>query len=520
MKTYIKKFSLLTAGLLLAFSQSCTKFDDKMYSAYTEDNFPKTPAQFVALTGPVYTAARGYFGDYFDLQTAGSDEVVIPTRGGDWFDGGKWRDMHFHTWSSSHEVVGNAWNWGFNAIGTCNRILSIFEQTEESDLKTQTMAEIKTMRAWYYYLMMDAYGNLPLVTTFDDRADLPETQSRADIYNFIATELEENLQYLSEEKSEQTYARPTKWMAHTLLAKLYLNAEVYTGTPQWDKVVTHANAVIESGRYSLESDYFAQFMPDNGPANTEPIFSIPFDPARATGNQLFNKVLHYGHRLTYGLSVNTWNGWSAQPAYFDLFDEDDYRTKQWLYGQQYDATGQPLVFNGVNVILDPYGYELVDGSEFDIGGDDNIGRLAGARNVKYYPDKNQVSNNAGNDVVVYRLADVYLMKAEAILRGAGNGTVTEAVDLVNQIRARAFPGDASELYTAASLNLDAIYTERALELTFEVTRRTDMIRFEHWEDAMLFKPANPSETYKRIFPVPQDALNTNENLDPNPGYTN
>lgn len=518
MKTYLKKLSLLTTGLVLVFSQSCTKFDDKMYSAYTEDNFPKTPAQFVALTGPVYTAARGYFGDYFDLQTAGSDEVVIPTRGGDWFDGGKWRDMHFHTWSTSHDVVKNAWNWGFNAIGTSNRILSIFEKTEDSDLKTQTVAEIKTMRAWYYYLMMDAYGNLPLVTTFDDRAALPETRPRAEIFDFITSELEENIPFLSDVKSEQTYARPTQWMAHALLAKIYLNAQVYTGTAQWDKVVTHANAIIESGKYSLEGDYLAQFMPDNGPANTEPIFSVPFDPARATGNNLFNKVLHYAHRNTYGLSVNPWNGWSAQPAYFDLFDPVDYRSNQWLSGQQLDATGQNLIYNGLNVVLDPYGYELLPGSDFDIGGEDNKGRLAGARNVKYYPDKNQVSNNAGNDVVVYRLADVYLMKAEAILRGATNGTLAQALTLMNEIRTRAFPTDPSKRFNAGNLNLDAIYKERALELTFEVTRRTDMIRFGRWEDAMLFKPANTSETYKRIFPIPADARTTNANLDQNPGY--
>src|SRR5690554_8142109 len=118
MKTHIKRFTILTAGLLMAFGQSCTKFDDKMYSAYTEDNFPKTPAQFVALTGPVYTAARGSFGDYFDLQTSGSDEVVIPTRGGDWFEGGKWRDRHLHTWSPWHEVGSSARSAGFVAICT------------------------------------------------------------------------------------------------------------------------------------------------------------------------------------------------------------------------------------------------------------------------------------------------------------------------------------------------------------------------------------------------------------------
>lgn len=520
MKTKFNKlYILLFAGALCA-GTSCTKFDVDMHSAYTEDTFPKTAAQFIAVTGPVYTSARGYFGDYFDLQTAGSDEVIIPTRGGDWFDGGKWRDMHYHTWSPSHEVVRNAWDWGFNAIGTCNRVLSVLEGSEESEQKKQTVAEIKTMRAWYYYLMMDAYGNIPLVTTFDASSSLPSTTPRAEVFTFIVTELEENLPLLSEEKSEATYARPTKWFAHSLLARTYLNAQVYSNSAQWNKVVEHADAVISSGKYSLENDYLAQFMPDNGPANAEPIFSIPFDAARATGNSLFNKVLHYAHRQTFELSVNPWNGWSAQPAYFALFEEADTRTKQWLSGQQYNASGQPLIYNGMNVVIDPEGYNLLPGSEFDIGGADDGGRLAGARCVKYYPDKNQISNNASNDVVVFRLADVLLMKAEAILRGATNGTAAQALAAANEVRGRAFPLNPEKQFTASTLTLDALLKERALELTFEVSRRTDMIRFGKWENAMLFKPANAGETFKRVFPVPARALSNNSNLTQNPGYTN
>ncbi|GAA4516481.1 RagB/SusD family nutrient uptake outer membrane protein [Sphingobacterium thermophilum] len=512
-----KLYIALLSGLTLL-STGCFKFDDEVYSAYTEETFPKTPEQFVAVTGPVYTSARGYFADYFDLQTAGADEVVIPTRGGDWFDGGKWRDMHFHTWSSSHEVVRNAWNWGFSAIGTCNRVLSVIEKSEDSEQKDQTIAEIKTMRAWYYYLMMDAYGNLPLVTTFDTGTELPTTTPRAQIFDFIVSELEENLPLLSEDKSLQTYGRPTKWFAHALLAKAYLNAQVYTSTPNWNKVVEHANKIIESQKFALETDYLAQFKPDNGADSPEPIFSIPFDASRATGNALFFKVLHYAHRQTFDLNGNPWNGWSAQPAYFHLFEDEDIRKQQWLYGQQYTSSGQPLVYNGVNIVLNPDGFVLLPGSDFDIGGADDGGRLAGARCVKYYPDKNHIGSNAGNDVVVFRLADVLLMKAEAILRGATNGTTAEALDAANIVRKRAFPNNPEKHFTAATLTLEALYKERALEFTFEVTRRTDMIRFGKWEDAMLFKPANTAETYKRIFPIPATALANNPNLSQNTGY--
>lgn len=518
-RNYSKLYLMVALGLTLA-GQSCTKFDDKMYSAYTEDTFPKTPEQFVAVTGPVYTSARGYFDNYFSLQTGGADEVVVPTRGGDWFDGGKWRDMHFHTWSSSHEVVSNTWDWGFNAIGTCNRVLSILENAPDSDTKAQTLAEIKVMRAWYYYLMMDAYGNLPLVTSFDTGTELPSTKPRAEIYDFIVKELEDNLANLNEEKSEATYARPTKWFAHALLAKVYLNAQVYAGTAQWNKVVEHSNAVINSGKYSLEADFLAQFKPDNGSSSTEPIFSIPFDATRAGGNTLFLRVLHYAHRQTFELSTNPWNGWSTQPAYFDYFENDDIRKKQWLYGQQYTSTGQPLVYDNVNIVIDPYGFNLLPGSDFDIGGANDGGRLAGARCIKYYPDKNQLNNNAGNDVVVMRLADVYLMKAEAILRGATNGNAGEALTAANMVRGRAFPSTPSKQFTASSLTLDAIYRERALEFTFELTRRTDMIRFGRWENAQLFKPANAAETYKRLFPIPAKARANNNNLTQNPGYTN
>lgn len=512
-----KLYIVLFVGLVSA-GTSCTKLDTDVYSAYSEQTFPKTPEQFVAVTGPVYTSARGYFGDYFDLQTAGSDEVIIPTRGGDWFDGGKWRDMHFHTWSPSHEVVRNAWNWGFNAIGTCNRVLSVLEKSEDSAQKEQTIAEIKTMRAWYYYLMMDAYGNIPLVTSFGADNTLPKTAPRTQIFDFVVAELEANLDKLSEEKSEATYGRPTKWFAHALLAKTFLNGQVYTGNGYWDKVVEHTNAVINSNKYALENDFLAQFKPDNGSSSTEPIFSIPFDATRASGNSLFMKVLHYASRQTFELSVNPWNGWSAQPAYFAFFDDNDNRKQQWLWGQQYNSTGQPLVFNNINIVLDPNGYVLLPGSEFDIGGADNGGRLAGARCIKYYPDKNQVSNNAGNDVIVFRLADILLMKAEAILQGATNGTMTEALAAANKVRQRAFPVNPEKYFTSSTLTKEAIYKERALEFTFEVTRRTDMIRFGKWEEAMLFKPANPSETYKRLFPVPASVRASNSNLDQNTGY--
>jgi hypothetical protein len=514
MNKIFKTGLFLLGGLTLGVLPGCTDLDEEVYSAYTDQNFPSTPEQFAALTGPVYVAAQKFFdNNYFDLQQAGTDETIVPTRGGDWFDGGKWKDMHFHTWNPSHELVRNSWDWGFNAIGTCNRVLKMLEAAQESAGKQQTLAEIKTMRAWYYYNMMDAYGNLPLVTTFDQTAAAPKQETRTKIFEFIATELEANAPLLSEDVNAVTYGRPTKWMAHTLLAKLYLNAQVYTGTPQWDKVVENANKVIASNKFQLETNYLAQFKADNGPQNREPIFSVPFDAVKAKGNLLFNKTLHYGHRQTYKLTTDTWNGWTTTPAFFDKYEDTDARKAQWLYGQQKNAEGGNLVYNGINVVLDPYAFPA-----FELGGEDNKGRLAGARNVKYEPDSKAISNQANNDVVIFRYADVLLMKAEAIVRGAGNGTMAEALEAANLVRDRAFNSNAAKRFDASSLSLSAIYDERGREFAMEMTRRTDMIRFNMWEAANLFKPANPSETYRRIYPIPTTALAANQNLVQNQGY--
>ncbi|MFD2556729.1 RagB/SusD family nutrient uptake outer membrane protein [Sphingobacterium tabacisoli] len=506
---------ILSAATIIGFSISCTKFDDSVYAVYTEQNFPKTPEQFVALTGPVYTAAQSFFNNnYYDLQQTCTDEVIVPTRGGDWFDGGKWQEMHFHTWTPSSELMRNSWEWGFNAIGSSNLILKMYEPLAESDLKNQTMAEVKTMRAWYYFCMMDAFGNIPIVTTFDQNASAPVQEKRNKVFEFIATELETNLPLLSEEVSSKTYGRPTKWMAHTLLAKLYLNAEVYTGIPQWDKVVEHCNAVINSGKYDLETNYFSMFAPDNGPSSKEPIFSVPFDAQKATGNLLFNKTLHYGHRDTYKLTTNPWNGWCTTPAFFDKFEDEDLRKAQWLYGQQKDSKGGNLIFNGINVILDPYFFPA-----FDLGAGDNLGRLAGARNVKYAPDPNAVSNNANNDIIIYRYADVLLMKTEAIVRGSTKGNLVEALESINKIRDRAFNSNPSKRFNTASLTLKAIYDERGRELVMEMTRRTDMIRFGTFDDPNLFKGQTDLAT-ERLFPIPTAARISNSNLQQNPGYPN
>lgn len=490
---------------------ACTNLDEKVYSSYTEENFPSSPEQYASMTGPIYVAAQKLFdNNYYELQEMPTDEIIVPTRGGDWYDGGRYIDMHYHTWTPSHILVKNAWDAGFNAIGTCNQVISQFDALPETEGKAQTIAEIKVMRAWFYYCMLDAFGNVPIVTKFDQSVAAPTVNTRQEVFDFISQELEENTAALSAEVNNKTYGRPTQGMAYTLAAKLYLNTEVYTGKAQWEKALTACNQVIALNQYQLE-DYFEMFKPDNGPKDKEPIFSVPFDANKAKGNRWFLRTLHFSHQKTFSLPQAPFNGWCVTPKLFDSYPDNDVRKRIFLYGQQYDAAGNPMIYNGVNVVLDPYGFDA-----FDVGGADDKGRLVGARCIKYYPDKDAVGNWANNDFVVFRLADVLMMKAEALLRMGKD--VSEAVELVNLVRERAFPNDPEQLFTPATLTLEALYEERGREFIWEMHRRTDMIRFGKFEEPGLFKPSTVGDDYRRIYPIPTSAMTANPNLKQNSGY--
>ena len=508
MKYNIEKI-IGTAALFL--TVGCTNLDETIYSSYTDENFPSSSEQYASMTGPIYVAAQKLFDNkLYELQEMGTDEIFVPTRGGDWYDGGRYVDMHYHTWTPSHVLVTNAWTSGFNAIGTCNQVLNQFDNLEDTEDKARTVAEIKIMRAWFYYNMMDAYGNVPITTKFDQSADAPSVNTRQEVFNFIAQEIEENAELLDEEANTLTYGRPTKGMAYTLAAKLYLNAEVYIGEAMWEKAEEYCDKVIALGQYEL-GDYFEMFKPDNGADEKEIIFAIPFDSNKATGMRFQLRTLHFSHQNTYSLQATPYNGWCVAPDFFDSYQDDDIRKKIFLWGQQYDANGNPSVYSGVNVYLDPYGFDA-----FDVGGADDKGRLVGARCIKYYPDQDGSGGWMNNDFVVFRYGDVLMMKAEALLR-QGKDKQT-AVDLMNEIRGRAFPENPEKLFSAGTFDLDSLYDERGRELAWEMHRRTDMIRFGKFEDPLLFKPSTKGEEYRRIFPIPTSAIQSNPNLDQHTGY--
>ncbi len=528
-------YSYLAGFALLITINACTKLDVPVESQYVKSNFPVTDADYTALLGTMYSNLSSNYGiPYWRMQELSTDEAIIPARDGNYDDGGQYRQLHYHTWTFDHPNVMTVWQWGFSGINTCNRLITLVNASPSADaIKAANIAQIRAMRALYYFFMMDLYGNLPIITTFPV-ATPPATQSRNNVFQFIESELKAALPLLPAKTNSSItntlqYGRPTKGMVFALLAKLYLNAGVYTGTPRYPDVVTMADSVQKNTNYSLDAKYRDIFLPNNGPQINETIFAVPYDQ-QIPGNQFTRFGFFYYLSAAYGLNATLSIAMSTTPEFYNRFNiPNDFRTKTWLVGLQYypdgngGFTNQPAYYTTtppfVQINITPQ-LVLIPGKPMDIG-NTLASQSEGIRSIKYYPDPTiiQSTRQNGNDMPVLRLADVYLMKAEAELRGApttvANGELQTPLVLVNKIRSRA----GAQL--ASSVDLQGLLDERGRELAWEGWRRNDLIRFGQFEteyplpnDVLTMN----KDVNKRLFPVPSTELKTNPNLVQNPGY--
>jgi hypothetical protein len=545
-------------AFLASVFSSCHKLDVAVTTELTPETYPKTEAQYSSVMGPVYTALRSdYTGVYFFLQSQSTDESVLPTYAADWIDGNRYLELHRHTWTKDHPNVDGGWNYLTNIIGVSNQTLFIVGQSPEGPTKNTSLAEVRTMRAFVYFMLMDLYGNIPLDTVYGSR-ELRTNTPRAQVFSFIESELRATIPFLKAGTGAATYGKPTRYMAYSLLAKMYLNSEVYTGTAKYNECIAACDSVINAGggQYALEprASYLQMFYPTNGPGTKEFIFAIPYDPATSNGYLLharydLNRNLGIKYRYsgsTPGSNVNpilnasTGNGLiNNRPsgprmttnefyAYFN--DPNDIRNRQWLTGLQFWDDGSPIMIRTTNLGYDQfytgsdpggaYTYQLnlsplapsrLGNNSFDLGKDE-IAWNTGYRNIKFYPDANSVTRNQNNDVPIFRLSDIILMKAEAIQRGGTPTLGHTALSLVNMLRSQRTTSAA-----LTSLTLDDIYAERTREMSWECWHRNDMIRFEKFESPYGLGKINADPT-RRVFPIPTSALTANPNLKQNPGY--
>ncbi|HTD41683.1 MAG TPA: RagB/SusD family nutrient uptake outer membrane protein, partial [Mucilaginibacter sp.] len=345
--------SFIALGTGAVYLSGCTKLNVTPVSALTPSNFPTTPAQFVAATGPIYTSFRGAPGRQWWLtENLSTDMEVLVARGGNWFDGGTYSTMNLHTYTADNGMLETIWQWGYGTISTCNQVLSLFNSVPASATKSQTVAEIKTMRALAYYFMMDNFGNVPITTTFGDTSNLG-TQSRAKVFAFIESELLAQIPNLSSTVGVSTYGRPTKYLAYAILAKMYLNAAYYTGTPRYQDCVTMCDNIIQGGQYSLDPDYLGMFKPNNGPQIKDFIFAIPYDGVNAQGMYYARWTLHPALGKKYSMPYSPDGPVYTYPSYYAYFnDPNDIRNKQYLTGKQYYNDGTPITITTTNIGLD------------------------------------------------------------------------------------------------------------------------------------------------------------------------
>jgi hypothetical protein len=513
-RKYILHISIV---LLLSFGSSCTNLDEVLYDQIAVENFGKTQEQVNALIGPIYSTLKNYsiaWDTYVTMVEVSSGMMAIPERkGGDWWDDGMYKAMMQQEWTANSEGYSGVYEGIMQSISLCNQIYYQITLTTSitGDKKEQVLSEIRGVRAFWYYILIDNYGNVPIVTDFLDVTQ-PSTKTRKEVYAFIMDELNEIKDHLRDDgANSSSYGKFTRGAAYTLLAKMYLNAEVWNpdGGPKWDECAAACDEVM-SLPYSLEDNWKVNFTVENEVSN-EAILSAVFKAGGSgIANELAINTLHWLDDIALGLNVEGWNGICATPDYVKSFDEEDIRYHgSFLIGAMIDpATGDTIITDDGRPLIHTVDIIMNDIEE----GWGWVNTEDGARCNKWEYESG-LSISMENDFHIFRLADVYLMKAEALVRGGGDNG--EATDLVNQIRSRAFHNDPAKLLS--DVTLDDIYKERRFELAWEGYTRQDMIRFGTFLLARDFKPFVSDPKYL-LYPIPQQDLDANENLIQNPGY--
>jgi hypothetical protein len=437
----------------------------------------------------------------YSLNEHTTDELIPPTRGVDWGDNGVWRSLYTQTWDPTHANVLNTWNNLNAAAYKDTQILAA------SPTAAQT-AEAKFLRAFNMFHVMDLYGQVPFRNATDGVDVNPKVYSRSDAFDFIVKDLTEALTGLSSIGPSATNTTASKAAANALLARLYLNKAVYkaaspAGPYTFDpadmtKVIQYADAVTADG-FSLEPSYFNNFTLN---ASKEIILTVRHDTG--TPQNRIWMTLHYDQ------NPSGWNGFATLADFYGKFESTDGRlgapspvskgskyygiNRGFLIGQQYDDKGTAIVDSRSQK-------PLVFSKDVPLSG---AATEKGIRVIKYHP----ADYDAGTQYVLLRYADVYLMKAEAIARGGSSSTT--ALQMVNALRA---VRGASALTT---VDANAIYDERGRELYWEGYRRLDMIRYGKFNGTWSEK--TNTETFRVLFPIPQQAVDSNPNLKQNSGY--
>jgi starch-binding outer membrane protein, SusD/RagB family len=536
--------------VLLLTVVSCTKLNenDYLFDTVNSNNFYQTDAELSSAVGAAYSnlAKMASNSTFIPSEEVTTDECVVPTRGPDWGDGGRWVRLQTHTYNSADPDPINDWNFCYTGINTCNRLIATLSKYTNTKIPGY-IAELKGLRAIYYLWLLDWFGNVPISIDFTSAVS-PSTSTRDQVYTLVESELLAAAPLLPHTGPavESTYGRVNAFTCWSALAKLYLNAEVYTGTAQWAKCIAACDTVINSGLYTLTPNYQDNFVPENKGAS-ESIFMIPYDHVHEQGENICMMTLNGLNQNTYNMNAQPWNGFATIQEFYNSYIDPvqnpgpqgsvvgtgpagdsvtgtlDKRLVNFLVGPQYAADGTQLQDGGYEksgggYVGDPDGAPITF-TPFINELSPTAWRQSGARigKWKFYSGMTQ---NMDNDWAIFRYADILLVSAEATARLNNNWNDPYSLAIVNQIRVQ--HGGVTPYVT---MNAVSFAAERGREMFFEGWKRQDMIRFGTYNSGWRFHPADPADNlgphginHLNIMPIPATQINANKSLLQNPGY--
>ncbi len=528
-------------GLLIVPLHGCTNLDETPVSQITPGTFFRNEAEVSAALAGVYAQLRSTApeGTVYDANEVSTDEIVVPIRGKDWNDNGQWIDLHNHTWTPNSAAASNffngAWNNAYTGVARANLFLASVEPVTVPN-KATYLAEGRALRAFYYYILMDFFGGVPIVTTTE--VALHPRNTRREVFDFVESELiAARDSGLPATWNAANSGRFTKGAADAILANMYLNAGVFTkegagagginatayntclgvtvtGGDACAAAIAAADRILNSAVYRLADSFPQNFRADNS-NSPENIFVVKFINKDGLGMGITMAALHY---CQYS-PLTPWNGFATLAQTYNAFDAADKRRQVFLIGPQRDVLNGQLVTVRVASACPPYtpaNALVFTDSIRDIR---SASEGEGPRIYKWPADPAHVQQNSGNDFAWFRLGEIYLIKAEA-LNEQTSGSAT-ALGLLNTLRNR--PGDPVNTPLAGPITRAMILSERLFELYGEGKRRQDLIRFGQYTsrtDAAsgLVGGKVGSADYYVLMPIPQNQVNANPLLAQNPGY--
>ncbi|MEN2434038.1 RagB/SusD family nutrient uptake outer membrane protein [Weeksellaceae bacterium A-14] len=569
MKFSLRKIITLSCGAALLLNVGCTDLDETLYDKITSENYLQTRDDVIR------DFLRPFEHGYWSIQGSGlfyaqelpTDELMTPNRDGDWFDGGKYQRLHYHTWTLQDDYTSDMWNALFTGVSLSTNSLQDIENVDINKVgitqeeKEDFVAELRTMRAWFNLRAYDLYRNIPIVTKVKGETVMPAQATPQETFDFIEKELKESIPYLPLRQDLGTtgMGRWTQAGAAALLVRLYLNAEVYTGQTKYAECAAVAQDIIDGkyGNYQLESLWYKPFDYDNS-NSSEVIYGFP--------STLANTHWHYSEDMYFWMAPHKasnyfgFTNWGDMNTRFALqpgkdVDGNEYSfqlgkpfVKFQKYADDYRLTKYKNLGNSKREGMFLYGYlpyynnpsELVKSNRgYTLYVRDQVGWFKDAAPETVIADKesnmNHADDNSGIWVAKYpiyptgdantiasgfaeiRLAEIYYSLAECKYRA---GDKSGAAKLLNEVRKRNYPSGSPSLYNESGSQLtdQEMIDEWGREFLVEGRRRIDLIRWGKFNTGEWWDKKADQDDHTKIYPIGQSVISLNPNIKQNPGY--